>query len=114
MPYLITEDAHITCAHILGVVDLDPSQHLVTIQGRAVLVEPDPEGRPIHHCPNIGATIKPCTHTLKVKEGYSDLVRIQGRRACLETVTGLTDGTPPGAVTYGVRDPGQRFVTSQL
>ena len=114
MPYLITQDARSTCAHILGVVDIAPSQHLVTIQGRSVLVEPDPEARPIHHCPNIGATIKPCTHTLRVREGYSDLVHIQGQRVCLDTVTGLTDGTPPGAVTYGVRDAGQHFVTSQL
>jgi hypothetical protein len=37
-------------------------------------------------------------------------LRIAGRRVCLETVTGLTDGTPPGTVKYLVRDPGQGFV----
>jgi len=108
---LLTEDAALTCEHILGVVAIQPTQNLVTIEGRRVLVEKDPEARPIHNCPNIGATIKPCTLTLAVKEGYSDLIRIEGRRACLETVTGLTDGTPPGMVNYLVRDPGQQIVS---
>ena len=45
-----------------------------------------------------------------MQEGYSDLLRVEGRRICLETVTGLTDGTPPGTVLYEVRDPGQDVV----
>jgi len=111
---LLIEDARLTCEHVLGVVDIRPTQNLVTIAGRRVLVQPDPESRPIHNCPNIGATIKPCTLTLKVEKGYSDLIRIKGRPACLETVTGLTDGTPPGVVHYLVRDPGQTFVSEVM
>lgn len=107
---LLTEDAQLVCNHEPGHVDIAPTQELVTIERRAVLVETDPEGRKITGCPNIGATIKPCTLTLKVREGYSDLLRIEGRRVCLDTVTGLTDGTPPGVVPYKVRDPGQAFV----
>jgi hypothetical protein len=38
-------------------------------------------------------------------------VRIDGCAVCLDTVTGLTDGTPPGIVTYKVRSPGQTLVT---
>lgn len=106
----LTEDAHIICRHILGVVQLAASQNLVTIEQRKVLVENDPEHRPITGCPNIGATIKPCTSTLKVETGYSDFLRINGRRVCLDTVVGLTDGTPPGEVTYNVSKPGQEFV----
>jgi hypothetical protein len=30
---------------------------------------------------------------------------------CLDTVTGLTDGTPPGIVTYKVRHAGQALVS---
>jgi len=108
---VLTEDALLVCAHVLGTVGIQPTQDLVTIEGRCVLVENDPEGRPITACPNIGATIKPCQLTLKVREGYSDLVRIDGRRMCLDTVTGLTDGTPPGTVKYKVRDPGQNLVS---
>ncbi len=110
---LLTQDARITCDHMLGVVEIHPSQHLVTIQGRGVLVAPDPEGRPIHGCPNIGPTIKPCTHTLKVQQGYASFVRIQGHAVVMENLRGLTDGTPPGTVHYGVRDPGQDLVFLQ-
>lgn len=106
----LTEDAKLVCKHELGVVGIVPTQPFVTIDGSKVLVEIDPEGRPIGGCPNYGPTIKPCTTTLKVQEGYSEWLRISGRRVCLDTVTGLTDGTPPGTVKYLVRDPGQQFV----
>jgi hypothetical protein len=82
----------------------------VTVQGRPVLVRADPEGRPIAGCPNIGPTIKPCTTTLAVQKGYSDFIRIDGRPVCLDSVTGLTDGTPPGVVKYKVNVPGQTWV----
>jgi hypothetical protein len=48
--------------------------------------------------------------TLKVRKGYSDWIRIDGKRVCLDSVIGLTDGTPPGAVDYFVRDPEQLLV----
>lgn len=108
---LLTQDAVLRCAHVMGVVDIVATQKLVTIEGRRVLVEIDPEGRPIKGCPNYGVGIKPCTHTLKVIEGYSNLLRIDGHRVCLQTVTGLTDGTPPGVVPYRVDTPGQKFVS---
>ena len=106
----LTEDATVTCKHVLGVVKNQPSQALVTIAGRRVLVEADPVGRSIGGCPNVGATIKPCLTTLAVQQGYSPLVKVGGRRVVLDTLSGLTDGTPPGTVKYVVRDPGQRLV----
>ena len=78
---LLTVDALVVCAHELGKVGLVASQSWVTVEGRPMLVRADPEGRPIAGCPNIGPTIKPCTSTLAVKVGYSDLVRIGGRYA---------------------------------
>jgi hypothetical protein len=106
----LTEDALLVCKHEKGKVGITPSQKLVTVGGRSILVEKDPEGRPITACPNVGAAIKPCLHTLAVTEGYSDFLKIDGHRICLDTVTGLTDGTPPGVVKYVVRRPGQEFV----
>lgn len=106
----LTDQALLVCKHELGKVKNEPTQDLVTIEKRPVLVDNDPEGRSIGGCPNIGATIKPCTKTLKVDEGYSDFIRINGKRVCLDTVTGLTDGTPPGTVKYIVRQPGQDLV----
>ena len=106
-----TEDAVLTCKHELGIVRIVGTQNLLTIGGRKVLVDNDPEGRPIVACPNIGATIKPCLLTLKAQAGYSNWIRADGRRVCLDTITGLTDGTPPGIVKFQVRVPGQSLVT---
>ena len=107
---LLTLDALMVCAHELGKVGLVPTQRWVTVQGRPVLVRADPEGRPIAGCPNIGPTIKPCTLTLAVQKGYSDFIRINGQPVCLDSVTGLTDGTPPGVVKCKVNVPGQTLV----
>ena len=109
----LTEDALLVCTHELGQVQNVPSQNLVTIEGRRVLVASDPEARPIKGCPNVGATIKPCLTTLAVKEGYSPFLTVEGRRICLDTVTGFTDGTPPATVEYKVRHAGQPFVQEQ-
>ena len=107
---LLNEDAVLVCKHELGHVSIEAIQNLVTIGGRRVLVEPNPEHRGISRCPNYGITVKPCTRTLAVERGYSKLLRIQGKRVCLDTVKGLTDGTPPGIVEYKVRSAGQEFV----
>jgi hypothetical protein len=109
--FFLTEDATIVCDHRLGVVTNVPTQNLVMINQRRILVEPDPEGKFIKGCPNYGPTVKPCTATLVVKEGYSGFIRIDGWPVCLEPVTGLTDGTPPGVVNYIVIEPGQGLVS---
>ncbi len=106
---VLTLSAHLQCEHLGNVVN-NASQSFVKIGGVNVLVERDPEGRTIQACPNIGATIKPCTLTLVAQAGYSSYVKIGGHRVCLDTVTGLTDGTPPGVVKYSVKSPGQAFV----
>ncbi|MEO1575211.1 MAG: hypothetical protein AAFU65_09655 [Pseudomonadota bacterium] len=106
----LTQDAVLTCPHESGLVGIAPSQRLVTVQSRAVLVANDPEQKPIAGCPWVSPGMKPCTSTLKVTRGYSSWIRIQGRRVCLDTVTGLTDGTPPGTFFYNVRSPGQSLV----
>ena len=109
---VMTEDAIVLCTHQLGTITNQPSQGLVTIDGRKVLVDNDPESRSIRLCPNIGVTMKPCTTTLKVVAGYSTFVKIDGKAACLQTVTGMTDGTPPGIVQYQVRYAGQQLLDS--
>jgi hypothetical protein len=106
----VTLDGLMQCAH-LGKVGLVASQTWVTIAGRPVLVQADPEGRPIVGCPNIGPTIKPCTTTLKVQAGYSTWIRVDGKPVVLDIVTGLTDGTPPGVVKYRDTTPGQTLVS---
>ncbi len=105
----LTDAGHMTCAH-QGSVKMQAGQSLVRVIGNKVLVANDPVSKSISSCPNVGATIKPCTSTLKVKEGYSNFIKIVGRQVCLETIRGLTDGTPPGVVEYFVVNTGQNLV----
>lgn len=105
----VTENAVVVCAHRGGIRNA-PSQTLVRVTGQRVLVEPDPVGRDIGLCPNAAPPMKKCAKTLSVREGYSAFVRIDGRPVVLDNLSGLTDGTPPGAVEYLVADPGQTLV----
>lgn len=105
--------AVVRCDHD-GHVETEASQDWVTVDGVPVLRSADPVGRDIGWCPNRGATIKPCGVTLDVEVGYSDLVFVGGEHAVLASLSGRTDGTPPGAVRYRVRDPAQRFVTVEV
>jgi hypothetical protein len=109
--YLLTEEARLVCTHETGIVHLRVSQNLVRIEKRWVLIRDDPEHRTITMCPNVGAAIQPCTRTQEVREGYSHFVTIVGQPVCLDTVSGLTNGTPQGAVRYEVRRSGQDFVS---
>lgn len=113
MHRFLTIKAKLICKHVTGVVQLFTLQNLVTVDGEPVLVATDPERKPILGCANVSPTIKPCSLTLPVSEGYSEFIRIDGRAICLETVTGRTDGTAPGTVDYVVRDPGQEFVRGE-
>jgi len=106
----LTDQAVLVCLHELGTITNQPSQSMVRIAGRPVLVDADPERRSISRCPNIGVTIKPCQTALKVTVGYSTFLRVDGKRIALDTVRGLTDGTPPGVVQYKVRLAGQALV----
>ncbi len=98
------------CGHD-GKVSNQAAQQWVRVAGHPVLVATDPEGREISLCPNISTNTKQCNTTLAVVTGYSTFVRIDGARACLDSIDGFTDGVPPSH--YTVRDPGQQFVAAQ-
>ena len=108
---ILSRSGVLRCGHD-GIVAPVASQSWVRISASPMLVKSDPVGRSIGMCPNVGLNIKPCTSTLVVHTGYSGFLRIGGRAICLDTVVGYTDGTPPGAVKYTVRDPGQRLVAA--
>ena len=95
------------CGHD-GLVANVASQRWVRVAGAPVLVATDPEGRPIAMCPMISTNTKPCTSTGSVTTGYSTYLRIGGRRICLDSIEGYTNGVPPSL--YTVRAPGQQFV----
>jgi hypothetical protein len=107
----LTEDAILNCAH-RGTVKVITTQDFVRIAKRRVLIHDNPEKRSISACPNKNPVIGliPCLHTLQVTKGYSGFVRIAKHAVCLESVEGLTDGTPPMTIKYTVTLPGQSLV----
>lgn len=106
----LTDAADVRCTHKLGKAPQQASQEWVRIEGRPILVQPDPVGRSISGCPNIGVSIKPCTTALAMKAGWSGFVTIDARAVLRADLTGFTDGTPPGAVRYEVLDAAQPLV----
>lgn len=106
----LTEGADVRCTHQLGRAPQRGSQDWVRIDGVPVLVVPDPIGRPISGCPNIGVSLKPCTTTLAIMGGQSVFVRIEGQPIVRADLRGLTDGTPPGEVEYRPVDADQTLV----
>jgi hypothetical protein len=117
---VLTFNATLRCGHINGLVQKTHSQNWVTVtqpgagdraaeKPTPVLIEPDPESRPIVGCPNINVGILPCLTTKSVREGYSTFVTIGGKPVCLTSVTGLTDGSP-GVQEYRVTSAGQSFI----
>jgi hypothetical protein len=107
---LLTELVDVRCDHVAGKITIPSSQRFVTINTIPIVIEPDPIGKSVAGCPNVSATMKPCLGTITVETGYSSLIRIRGKRVCMQSLTGLTDGTPPGIVKYTVVNPGQNFV----
>lgn len=109
----VTQQADVRCTHHLGKAPQRASQQWVTIEHQPVLLAPDPVGRSINGCPNIGVAIKPCTNTLSIKAGESVWIRIDSHAVIRADLSGFTDGTPPGLVRYLVLDPGQSLVGEQ-
>lgn len=110
---ILTDEALLVCKHEVGRITNKRSQDFVTIGKKPILVENDPEGRTITGCPIYPPMGRPCVTTLKVQTGYSEWMRVGGKRLCLDTITGLTDGTPPGTVLYKVNFAGQEFVSEK-
>ena len=109
MPPLLTSNASVMCSHG-GRVTLIPRQVSVGIQGGMVMCEPDLVGAPIVGCAQPPSpTTKPCTAVVSTFPGSATpKVMVSGRPAYLGTLTGVTDGVPPG--TLVVAFPGQATV----
>jgi hypothetical protein len=106
----LTEDAKLRCDHAGSgkVTGFKPAQSWVTIAGRRVLVDPDPEGRTMNGCIMKPPEFLPCSKTLKVTSGYSRWVKVDAHAVCLSTVVGLTLANPQ--TQYRVYDPAQVLV----
>jgi hypothetical protein len=107
MARLLTAAAVITCPH-LGVVQVKPSQTLLTSGGSPVLVAGDLDGQQIAGCTvvtNTNTGTMQCTVALSVTAGAAQLTKVSGRPALLDTAQGPTNGNPPA--TFSVQAAGQ-------
>lgn len=111
MPPILNSNASITCLHG-GRVLVRPGQHAVSVEGGAVLCEPDLLGSPIAGCPvPVTPSSKPCTLVAGVLPGSSaPKVLSGGRPVYLGTLQGVTDGLPPSPLI--VQHPGQTRVNA--
>jgi hypothetical protein len=109
MPAIVTTNATIMCVHG-GQVLLTPRQAQVQVQGGFVLCEPDIVGAPIVGCAQVPSPgTKPCTLVVSTLPGSSaPNILVGGRPVYLDTLTGMTDGVPPGVIK--VMSPGQTAV----
>ena len=109
MPPIVTTNDTIMCIHG-GTVVLTPKQTRVLAQGGAVLRETDLIGAPIVGCaqpPSIAT--KPCTTVVSTLPGGSaPTVLVGGLPAHISTLSGITDGVPPGTIM--VANPGAPLV----
>jgi hypothetical protein len=109
MPPVVTTSATIMCVHG-GQVTLIPKQTQVTISGSPVLREGDLSGAPIIGCaqpPSPGT--KPCTMVVSTLPGSASMrVTAAGLPVLLATLSGITDGVPPGTIMCV--SPGQTSV----
>jgi hypothetical protein len=110
LPPLVTTSATIVCSHG-GQVILAPRQLVAHSGGGSLLCEPDLVGAPIVGCAQPPSpSTKPCTLVVSTLPGSTSLkVFVQGRPAYVASLSGLTDGVPPGTIM--VVNPGQ--VTAQ-
>jgi hypothetical protein len=105
MPAIVNSNAAIMCPHG-GRVMIVPRQSQILVQGGPALCEPDLVGAPIVGCAQAPSpTTKPCTTVISTLPGSSSpRVLVGGRPVYLSTLSGLTDGVPPGVIQ--VVDPG--------
>jgi hypothetical protein len=110
MPLLLNTSAVIMCSHG-GKVNPIPTQMQVLAGGSPVLCVPSLVGAPIIGCPVVPtpAGTVPCTAVAAVFPGsWSTKVFAGGSPAYVSSLSGLTNGVPPGSIM--VVSPGQAVV----
>ena len=93
MPAVVTAASTLLCPHGAPLV-ITPSQELLAVDGQSVLVSADLRAAAILACQNIGAGLTPCTKVQSVDGGLAAHLKVGDDQVVLETVVGLTDGTP--------------------
>ena len=101
MPNVITEASIVTCIH-QAPVQLKASQHKLTVDGHAVILQRDLVGALVDKCPNTGGALIPCTRITSIGSGISIDLVVDGEPVMLETARGLTNGSPVAPIMWQV------------
>lgn len=105
MPFVLTASSTVLCGVLTpvpthgGTVTVMPSPKLL-VQGSGVLVETSLTGVATGTCTNVPPpqTKKPCTGVTAIITGRSLKLTVGGSPVLLDTLTGTTDGVPPGTL----------------
>jgi hypothetical protein len=108
MPAVLTTASTLRCVHG-GTVTVPPSQTLLTVAGKPVLVQSDLVNAVVAGCPNSNpsASQTPCLKITSLTTGASVTLSVAGRPVLLATARGLTNATPPQPVMWQVTAAGQ-------
>jgi hypothetical protein len=87
MTKVLIEAAIIVCSHGTGIVQVSPSQSLLTVDGSPVLVRDDLKNREVKDCNGS----PPCVQTVDITLGAAGLLTVNGSPVLLETATGTTN-----------------------
>ena len=86
-------------------IECDHGGKLVLPEGDAPLSANDVLQASIAACPNEGPTVRPCQEIASITGGKAQLLADDGSPCLLDSLSGLTDGFPPGSVRFRVTRP---------
>lgn len=92
MPAVLTTASTLLCPHG-GQIVAEPSQTLLTVDGRPVLLRADLLGPVLIGCP-LKPPATPCVKILSITDGVATTLRVGTEPAVLETARGATNVQP--------------------
>ncbi|MBU2670217.1 hypothetical protein KOI35_42625 [Actinoplanes bogorensis] len=108
MAAVLNADAKIGCGHG-GSVRISAGQDKLVAGGAAVLIDGDLDGATVSGCGTTqSSSTSQCKSVSSVIGGTAAKLTAGGSKVLLETVSGLTDGVPPG--TLVVQSAGQTIL----
>jgi hypothetical protein len=105
MPFVLSASAELVCPHQDPIVIM-PSQRLLLVDGRPVLLRADLLTAKVPTCRNVGPGLTPCGGIVSIIGGLSTTLRVGGEPVALDGAYGLTAAVP-GPVRWQVRSAGQ-------
>ena len=104
----LRQDAVLLCGH-MGLVQISASQHWVTVEGKALLVDSDPEAKTIAGCPNVASGQPPEAPKKPMTSANAGIVTAFGMSLLRRSVTTLIE-----SARASVRSPARIVQTSGL